>query len=147
MARKRGLDALFLNVSFVGSEALLAELGDQASGVIVTQVVPPPDVDLPAVKAYVTALSGTKPTFGSLEGYLAAKAFAEGLRRAGPEPTREGFIDALDAARDFDIGLGQTHSLSRDEHQISHKVWPTIIRDGSFHSFKWRDLQQAKLTH
>lgn len=86
-------DTLFLNVSFVGSQALLDELGEQAEGVIITQVVPPLDADLPAVEAYRQALethaAGSEPDFISLEGYLAAKLFVEGVKAAGADPDRE----------------------------------------------------------
>ena len=43
LAREHGLEAIFLNVSFVGSAALAAELGPVSEGVVVTQVV----LDLP----------------------------------------------------------------------------------------------------
>ena len=73
------------NVSFVGSQALLEALGPQAEGVIVTQVVPPLDADLPAVEEYRQALAeyapDATPDFISLEGYLAAKLLPKASRR------------------------------------------------------------------
>ena len=41
-ARKIGMVAVFVNISFVGSNALLEELGPHGDGVVVTQVVPFP---------------------------------------------------------------------------------------------------------
>lgn len=133
--------AVFLNVSFVGSQALLASLGNQAEGVIVTQVVPPLDADLPAVEAYRQALSthqpGVEPDFISLEGYLAAKLLVEGVKAAGNRPTREAIIDGLLGLGSVDIGLGEALSLGPNDHQASDAVWPTIIRNGRFEPVDW----------
>ena len=49
-------------------------------------------------QALVTA--GVKEyNFSSLEGFIVAKAFTEGLRRAGRDLTRERLITALEACR------------------------------------------------
>lgn len=45
-----------------------------------------------------------KPNFYTLGGYAVAKVAVEALRRAGPAPTRQKFIAALESLRDFDIG-------------------------------------------
>jgi ABC-type branched-subunit amino acid transport system substrate-binding protein len=146
LAKQEGLRALFLNVSFVGAEALLQKLGPKdGEGVIVTQVVPPLDADLPAVRAYGEAIGRGKRTFGSLEGYLAAKAFADGVRRAGQDLVRERFIDAFERASDIDLGLGLVHALSPTEHQISHNVWPTIVHGGTFHALDWSVLGKERI--
>ena len=50
LARRLKLDAVFVNISFVGSNALAKELGEDGDGVVVTQVVPfPADTSLPLV--------------------------------------------------------------------------------------------------
>lgn len=142
LAEREHFKALFLNLSFVGAEAFAKELGRTGDGgVVITQVVPPLDSPLPAVASYRAALDGP-PSFNSLEGWLAASAFVEGLRRTGPQPTREGFVDALQAASDMDVGLGRTHALSPDEHQVSHKVWPTVLRRGKWVDFEWKQLRR-----
>lgn len=137
-------DALFLNVSFVGSQALMDELGEQAEGVIITQVVPPLDADLPAVEAYRQALqthaAGSQPDFISLEGYLAAKLFVEGVKAAGSNPDREAIVDGLLGLGSIDIGLEEPVSLGTNDHQASDAVWPTIITNGRFESVEWANL-------
>ncbi|SDN71074.1 ABC transporter substrate-binding protein [Vreelandella arcis] len=143
-ARQDIPDAVFLNVSFVGSQALLNELGDQADGVIVTQVVPPLDADLPAVEAYRQALdehaNGSEPDFVSLEGYLAAKLFVEGVKAAGDSPDREAIVDGLLGLGEVDIGLEEPLHLGPNDHQASDSVWPTIIDDGKFELVEWSTL-------
>src|SRR5437868_9704840 len=42
LARRLGLDAVFVNISFVGSNSLAKELGSDGKGVVISQVVPFP---------------------------------------------------------------------------------------------------------
>ena len=133
--RDAGINPVFLNVSFVGSNALaegLKEIGPAyADGVIVTQVVPHYDSGATGVIRYREALRkfhpDQHPDFISLEGYVAAELFAEGLRRAGRDLDTEKLIDALESVRDYDLGIGTVMSFGMSEHQSSHKVWGTII--------------------
>ncbi len=130
---------MYLNVSFVGSTALKNALGTSSEGVFVTQVVPHYESDLPLVQAYRQHLlefsPGSKPGFVSLEGYVVAKIFVEGLRRAGPRLDRETIISALLGIRNLDIGLGVPISYSEESYQGSQSVWPTVIRGGKFEPF------------
>jgi ABC-type branched-subunit amino acid transport system substrate-binding protein len=144
LAKERGLDALFLNVSFVGAEPLAEKLGEHSNGVIVTQVVPHFDVDLPIVADYRRALNSwngeAKPTFGSLEGYIATRILCKALNTIEGPVTRDGIVDALEGLNQFDIGLGERLVLGPDDHQACHRVWPTIIRDGKIVPFEWDAL-------
>jgi branched-chain amino acid transport system substrate-binding protein len=138
---------IYTNVSFVGSSALADELmllGPRyASGVIVTQVVPAVDSYATAILNYKSALSkffpGEMPDYVSLEGFVATRVLAEGLRRAGPQLDTEKLVDALEGLRDFDLGLGTPVNYGRTEHQAVHKVWGTEL-DGSGH-YQAIDLQ------
>lgn len=56
LAKNNGLKAAFLNVSFVGAEALAEKLGNDGDGVIVSQVVPHFEADLPIAREYINAL-------------------------------------------------------------------------------------------
>jgi branched-chain amino acid transport system substrate-binding protein len=144
LAKQSGLKAVFLNVSFVGAEPLASKLGPVGDGVIVTQVVPHFDTHLPIVNEYRNALQAwsgyAKPTFGSLEGYIAARILIRALNEIEEPITREGIVDALLGFGQFDMGLGETLTLDPDEHQASHRVWPTIIQDGKSVPFRWEEL-------
>ena len=145
LAKKSGLDALFLNVSFVGSTPLARELGIQADKVIVTQVVPHPlQSNLPLVQEYRANLkaynSNMKPTFGSLEGYIAARILVKALNTIKGPSTRESIIDELENFSTFDIGLGESLHLGPKDHQASHRIWPTILKEGTFVPFDWSDI-------
>ncbi len=140
-------DTLFLNVSFVGSIPLLQELGPLGEGVIVTQVVPNVTSDVDAVRHYHQALKEYQPDAQpgsiSLEGYLVAKIFVEGVRLAGENPSREGLVDAMERISNFDLGTGQSVSFSPMEHQASHKVWPTVINHGRYVDLDWSTINRS----
>src|SRR5262249_45555250 len=125
--READVSPIFLNVSFVGSNALaegLKELGPTyADGVIVTQVVPHYDSGATGVIRYREALKkhhpDQHPDFISLEGYVAAQLFAEGLRRAGRDLDTERLVDGLESIRDYDVGIGTVMNFGLSEHQSS----------------------------
>ena len=139
-AGKIGLRSVFVNISFVGSNALLEELGRQGEGVVVTQVVPfPRNVNIPVVAEYQAAIRAldarAQPGFVSLEGYLAGRLVVEALRGSAdsPEggPTREGFLDALTELSPIDLG-GFVVGYGPGDNQGSDAVFLTVIRRGRF---------------
>lgn len=128
-------EAKFLNVSFVGAAPLAAALGEVGDGVLVTQVVPAPDSDLPITQNFRAALKAMKPeanaSYGSLEGYVVGKIVIEALQKMRQTPTRESLIDTMESLGTFDLGLGNPLSLGTQEHQASHKIWWSEIRQGT----------------
>ncbi len=131
--KAKGYAGQFLNVSFVGSQALADMLDKDGVGVQISQVVPfPYKGELPIVREYIKAMQSAgqqgKIDYTSLEGYLAAKVFAEGLRRAGGSPTREGLINALETINpsSYDLG-GFDVDFSARSHSGSKYVDETMI--------------------
>ena len=100
-ARKAGYGGTFFNMSFVGTQALADELGKDAAGVMVTQVVPSPYNQANALAREFTEavrkVNGASANFSSLEGYLAATVLVEGLRKAPGKPTRDSLIAGLES--------------------------------------------------
>ncbi len=144
LAQNNELNALFLNVSFVGPTSLARDLGTAGEGVIVTQVVPHFASELPLVQEYQRALRSfdpkAAPSFGSLEGYIATRIFCRALAAIPGQPGRESIVQALEGLQTFDLGLGESLTLSKTEHQASHRVWPTVLRGGEFIPLKWEEL-------
>jgi ABC-type branched-subunit amino acid transport system substrate-binding protein len=144
LARQNELDAMFLNVSFVGSEPLAAALGKDGDGVIVTQTVPHFEADLPIAREYRDALKAMdpalSPTFGSMEGYVCTRLLLLALRKSDVPPSREMVVGALEKLGKVDLGLGVELELSEKQHQASHAVWPTVIRGGKVVPFQWDEL-------
>lgn len=146
-AKESGLQALFLNVSFVGSAPLAQKLGDDIDRVIVTQVVPHPvESQLPIVREYrmdLQAMDATiPPTFGGLEGYIATRIFVKAIEESANPLTKETLIDSLEALGDFDLGLGEPLHFDQLDHQASHRIWPTVLHQGKFHPFEWKNISQ-----
>ena len=136
-AHAKGWKPLFLTVSFVGTDELIAEAGDDAEGVVITQVVPPYYLtDLKGVALYRRALAkyqpAARPNFVSLEGFVDAMVLVEGLKRAGKEPTREGLIHGIESIHEEDLGLGPQLKLeySAKSHKGFSHVIPTVVRGG-----------------
>jgi len=128
---KTGLKPDYLNVSFVGSDALAQELGSEGHGVMISQVVPyPHDRQFPVADEFTRLAKAHAPnlklSFNNLEGYIAAKAFVEGLQRAGSNLTREKLVDALETFKDVDLGNFRL-SFSPQNHNGSNFVGLTLI--------------------
>jgi len=138
-ARARGFNPLFHNVSFVGADKLVEELGDAGEGVLITQVVPPPTqrILLPASEQYSRLLSQyypqDQPNFVSFEGFVNARILVEALRRAGRDITREGFIRTLESIRDHYVGIGAVINFGPHDHQGMDDVYLTEVRNGQLH--------------
>ncbi|WP_442785065.1 ABC transporter substrate-binding protein [Actimicrobium sp. GrIS 1.19] len=136
--RKEGYFGQFYNVSFVGSQALADTLGTDGPGVVISQVMPFPwRVATPLVAEYqkVMKKAGVKAmNFSSLEGYVAAKVFTEGLRRSGRDLTRDKLLHALETINigNFDAG-GFDVNFGPANHNGSRYVDMTVItKDAHF---------------
>ena len=137
-ARRTSMDAVFMTVSFVGSNALAQELGPGGAGVLVTQVVPfPEDDSLPVVNAYLDALANhdpnAEPGFVSLEGYLAGRLVINALEQCGDEVDRSCLLEQLVGRGDLDID-GFSLQFGEGDNQGSDEVFLTVIgSDGQYH--------------
>lgn len=135
-ARARKYNPLFYNVSFVGADKLVQELGDAGEGVLITQVVPPPTerILLPACEQYSRQLAryypDDRPNFVSFEGFINARVLIEALRRTGRDITREGFIRALESIKEHYVGIGTAISFGPRDHQGIDDVYFTEVRNG-----------------
>jgi ABC-type branched-subunit amino acid transport system substrate-binding protein len=134
--RRGGSQALFLNVSFVGSTTLAANLANEGLGVVCAQVVPYPfNERVPVVAEYKKLLGqffpDMDPDFVGLEGFIAARALTRVLE-AAPEPlSREGFAEAAEALSQVDLG-GFPLGFSKQDHQGSDSVFFTQVGPGGF---------------
>jgi branched-chain amino acid transport system substrate-binding protein len=137
LARRLKMNPLFVNISFVGANALAKELGADGKGVVVTQVVPfPGDMSLPLVARYQKALKAANPDaqigFVSLEGYMVGRLVVEALEKVKGPVTRAGLLSTIKEVGTFDLG-GITLSYGPDDNQGMDRVFLTVIQaDGSF---------------
>jgi ABC-type branched-subunit amino acid transport system substrate-binding protein len=133
----KGWKPLFLTVSFVGTDELIQEAGQDAEGTVITQVVPPYYLtEFKTVALYRRTLAKffptAQPNFVSLEGFVDAMVLVEGLKRSGKELTREGLIRGIESIHDLDLGLGPQLKLdySAKDHKGFDHVIPTVVRGG-----------------
>ena len=137
LAHRSGFYPTFVNISFVGANALAMELGADGEGVIVSQVVPFPwDHSLKLVADYQTAQKAVDPTltpdFVSLEGYLSGRLVAAALEKAGPNPTRADLLRVINDVGRFDIS-GSIITVGVRMIDTPPKVFLTVIqKDGTF---------------
>jgi branched-chain amino acid transport system substrate-binding protein len=134
-ARRAGYGGTFYNVSFVGTQALADELGKDALGVVVSQVMPFPfSTTTPIAREYLDAVrqagADATPNYSSIEGYIAAKVFAEGLRRAGGTPTRESLMTGLETMQHFDAGGFHVNFGPRDHRGSTFVELSMLTGDG-----------------
>ena len=117
--RTAGSKAQVVTLSNNASSGFVKNLGENARGVIVTQVFPyERSIAFPMVKevqdlAKVKGMNEVSPAM--LEGFAAAKVLVESIRRAGPKPTRAKLQAALENLRKFDLG-GLEVSYTPDDH-------------------------------
>ena len=136
LAHQLKMSAVYVNISFVGSNALAKELGPDGNGVVITQVVPfPGDASLPLIGRYQAALkaidANAQPGFVTLEGYLVGRLVIDALGKIEGEPTRKAFLAAVGNSS-FDFG-GFKLSYGATGNRGSDAVFLTVIQpDGSF---------------
>ncbi len=130
LAKQLKLNATFVNISFVGSDALAKELGNEGAGVVVTQVVPfPMGANIPVVARYQAALKAVAAECAA--GLHLARRLSrrprhrrgarEGRRRADPrEPHAGDREDRRVRSRRLQARL-QRHQQSRLGRSVPHR--------------------------
>jgi branched-chain amino acid transport system substrate-binding protein len=130
--REAGGGAQLYNISVVDPAEIVRLAGlKNAHGLGVSQVVPYPFMaSLPVVREYQTLLKKYAPNelvnYTSFEQFLGAKVLVEGLRRAGPKPTRAKVVKALESMGNFDLG-GTSVGYSAENRVGSRYVEVTVI--------------------
>jgi branched-chain amino acid transport system substrate-binding protein len=128
--------AQVVTLSNNASDGFVKQLGANARGVVVTQVFPyERSIKHAMIReardlAKAKGLDGVTPSM--LEGFAAAKVLVEGLRRAGPQPTRQSLRDALEGMSNYNLG-GISVSYSASNHTGLDFADISIINaDGKF---------------
>jgi len=161
-AEDLGLHIPVANVSFVGSENLLAlmregraDADSHTRWLVNSQVVPSyEDTSLPAVREYHELMERYNPplpsseevdriaegepyepfpqSFVSLEGFVNAKLIAEIIRRMGDNPQRSGIEEAVFAVRNYDLGVGERVRFGPAQRQGLQRVYYTVPEGDRF---------------
>lgn len=129
--KKAGQAPMFMTLSPVGTEQLVQELGPDARGLGISQVVPYPWNDVvPIVRDYQRLTSKTNPpSYYGMEAYLMARTMVEGLKRAGKDLSREKLTSTLESMGPVDFG-GYRVNYGSNSHLGSRHVELTVIGAG-----------------
>ncbi len=130
--KRSGLSGMSLYAfSPVDASVLTKDLGKDASGLGISQIVPlPTSIQSKVAKEYMDALKdlgrGT-PSFYGLEAFIEAKVLVAGLRRAGKDAgDPEAVARALEGLGEYDAG-GFVVNYSREAHRGGQFVELTVI--------------------
>ncbi len=136
-ADEKGTPLSIAALSFVNPDELADSVGQLARGTIVAQVIPSPrsanHVSMPLVKECaeaLVALNGAKLNYTSFESCIAAHALVAALKKAGPQPTREGILQAMGSLGRLDLG-GYSLQFSPTRHHGSSWVELTMLSRGN----------------
>ncbi len=129
--RATGAIPQFSTLSPVGADLLVKDLGNDARGIGISQVMPYPWNDtVPVVKEYQKALQAFAKhknySYYGIEGYLNAKLMVEAIKRSGKDLSREKLVSTLEGLSDLDLG-GFHVGYSPGSHNGSHFVDLTVI--------------------
>jgi branched-chain amino acid transport system substrate-binding protein len=134
--RNAGSAAQVVTLSNNAASGFIKMMGVNGRGTIVSQVFPyERSIASPIVKealelARARKLDGISPAM--MEGFAAAKVLVESLRRAGPAPTRERLVAALNGLTRYDMG-GMEISYSATDHTgLDFADLSIIGSDGKF---------------
>ena len=129
--KSAGAHPQYATLSPVGADLLVGELGNDARGIGISQVMPYPWNDtVPLVKEYKRMLAQQNKapvmSYYGIEGFITAKTMVEAIRRAGRDLTREKLVAALEGMQNYDAG-GYKLSYSAASHNGSRFVDLTVI--------------------
>jgi len=131
-------DGLLISSGPLTDEQYFREAGDAAEGTLGFCHYPSPtSSDAEGVVEYRRLLEkyfpGRAPSRYSLYGYVMGNLVVEGLRRTGPNLTRDGFINAMESIKDWDTGgITPPISFSATDHHAQTAGFICQYVDGKF---------------
>ncbi len=130
--RAKGYKGPIYGFSNTGESLLADQLGAAGAGVVLVRVTPRSDNAKSTLVRELLADSAAaklgKPNVYMLEGYIAAWAYTEALRKAGKEPTRAKLRKALDNLQEMDLGGFRVHF---DGDRVGSKMVELSLIDGA----------------
>ena len=134
--KERSLSTQFYCLSVTSNAQLSSVLGTNTRGIVVSQTMPFPwSATSGLTKGYqdtMKSINQTEYSYASVQGFLTAKVFVEGLRHVGRDLSREKLISSLERMSHADID-GYQISFSPTNHHGSKYVELTVLdKDGKF---------------
>ena len=134
--RAAGSSAQLVTLSNNASQGFVKSLGDNAAGVIISQVLPSERSNsyqmVREAQEMANANGLIQLTPANLEGFAGAKVLVEALRRAGANPGRKKIQAVLESFQKFDLG-GLEIDYSPDDHSgLDFADLSIVGADGKF---------------
>lgn len=130
--RAKGYKGPIYGFSNTGESLLAEQLGAAGAGVVLVRVTPRSDnaksTLVRELLADAAAAKVGKANVYMLEGYIAAWAYTEALRKAGKEPTRPKLRKALDGLQELNLGGFRIHF---DGDRVGSKMVELSLIDGA----------------
>jgi branched-chain amino acid transport system substrate-binding protein len=122
------------SISFIGADQFVKAVGEAGAGVSISQVVPNPTAQIPAVRECAKAMeaAGSKVPMNTthLEACLAAKILVEGIRKAKAPVSPKSVLESLNNLGTYDLG-GYKVTYSPGNHHGSQFVeLARVTREG-----------------
>ncbi|MDR6861218.1 ABC transporter substrate-binding protein [Variovorax guangxiensis] len=96
-------------------------------------------------REYPNAPAGRPSVFDAMV-YADAYVVAEGLRRAGPQPTPESFIRGLEGLQNYRVGpIATPRSFTAKHHIGNLTLSPVEVRGGSWEPVQWSSTQPTEI--
>ncbi len=129
--RAKGYKGPIYGFSTTGESLLAEQLGAAGAGVVLVRVTPRSDNAKSTLVRELLADSAAaklgKPNVYMLEGYIAAWAYSEALRKASNQPTRAKLRKALDGLQEMNLGGFRVHF---DGDRVGSKLVELSLIDG-----------------
>lgn len=129
--RAKGYKGPIYGFSNTGESLLAEQLGAAGAGVVLVRVTPRSDnaksTLVRELLSDAAAAKVGKPNVYMLEGYIAAWAYTEALRKAGKEPTRARLRKAIDGLQEMNLGGFRIHF---DGDRVGSRLVELSLIDG-----------------
>ncbi|HEY9105765.1 MAG TPA: ABC transporter substrate-binding protein [Roseateles sp.] len=133
--RAAGSKAHVATLSNNASADFVKSLGENARGVIVTQLFPyersTANQMVREALSLAKAAGRNELTPAHIEGFAAAKLVVEAIKRAGKDISRDNLVKSLDGAR-IDLGALQVHYTEKDHTGLEYTDVSIVGEDGKF---------------
>jgi branched-chain amino acid transport system substrate-binding protein len=127
--RAQGGRMQIMTLSNNSSDSFMKDLGAAGTGVILSQITPAPHLVSTPLGGEFKDLArkhNVTISYSAMEGFVNAKVLVEGLRRAGRNLTRDGFVRAMESMQRIDFG-GIMVTYGPSDHSGSEFVELTMI--------------------
>lgn len=135
-ADRIGFKPKFAGFTTQADATLIKLLGPLAEGFYAADMMVRPESEDAAVKAYLASLKkyapDVEPTFFTAYGYAAMMLIAEAVRDAGPQPTREKVIAALEKWNPKQSPLMGPVAFSANNHDGKRSLYMIQVKGGKW---------------